>query len=94
MEGKKSKISLAVILISFLIGLVAGISGTFLLSNRYDISTAAAGVLPVRIDKLTGNTWISEFIEKDGKRIWSWVPIKERTNLNDLNFPLILYTTF
>ena len=77
MEGKKSKISVAVILISFLIGLIVGISGTFLLSNRYDISTAASGVLPVKIDKLTGNTWVSEVIEKDGNRIWSWVPVRE-----------------
>lgn len=66
---------------SFLVGLACGLVIAFLLfrvaGQRYRIEAhGPSGLIVMRLDTWTGDSWMQHYYDKDGRRIWYWERIE------------------
>lgn len=68
----------AVFVIGIILGLVIGLSVSYMLGQRYAVTSAGpSGIMMIKIDKLTGRSWMARYYEKNGTKIWHWTPLEE-----------------
>ncbi len=64
--------------IGMILGLVIGVSVSYMLGQRYAMtSTGTGAIMMIKIDKLTGWSWMARYYEKNGAKIWHWTPLVE-----------------
>ena len=65
---------------SFTLSLVCGLVIAFMVlrtvGQRYRIEAhGPSGLLVIRLDTWTGESWMQRYYEKDGSKIWYWEPM-------------------
>ncbi len=68
---------------SFTLGVVIGtilsLTAINFIGNRYRITTSGpAGLMSVKLDSWTGQSWMMRFYEQDGNKVWYWSEIEEK----------------
>jgi len=68
---------------AFAVGLLCGLVLAFIVfqmvGERYRVvAHGPSGMIIIRLDTWTGQSWMWRYYDKDGSRIWYWEPMETR----------------